>query len=145
MAHVSVPLTREPEIIGQTPEGFIVNWPPVGGTLDGPAFRAIVIPGGEHQAVIRTDGMAILRSSVTIKTDDHALIEMRHMGTVDYGRNWQHWLQAGNWPAKLPVRKEIRLLTAATRYEWLNRLLCLGIGEVRPADAFYSYDMYSVE
>ena len=41
---------------------YILNWPPLGGTLDGPAFHARVIPGGEHQAVIVTEGLATLTS-----------------------------------------------------------------------------------
>ena len=40
LVRASVPLTDQPEIIGQTPEGFVVDWPPVGGTLDGSAFHA---------------------------------------------------------------------------------------------------------
>jgi hypothetical protein len=144
LVHVRVPLTKVPQIIGQTPAGFVVNWPPVGGTLDGPAFHATVIPGGEHQAIVRTDGMAILTSSVTVQTDDRALILLRHTGTVDYGRDWADWLRTGRWPATLPVRKEIRILTAHPKYTWLNRLQCLGVGEVRPAESFYTYDMYAL-
>jgi hypothetical protein len=144
MVHVSVPLIPKPQIIGQTPGGFIVNWPPIGGTLSGPAFQAVVIPGGEHQVIVRPDGMAILTSSVTVESYDHALISLRHTGTVDYGRDWAQWLRDGRWPPALPVRKEIRILTAHPRYEWLNRLQCIGVGEVRPAEAFYTYDMYSI-
>ena len=44
----------------------------------------------------------------------------------------------------LPVRTHIRLLTAESRYRWLNRLFCVSIGEVRPAEHIYSYDLYAV-
>jgi hypothetical protein len=44
----------------------------------------------------------------------------------------------------LPVRSHIRLLTADPRYGRLNRLDCLGVGEVRPRDYLYVYDMYAI-
>jgi hypothetical protein len=144
LVHVRVPLTRQPELIGETPAGYVVNWPPVSGTLDGPAFHATVIPGGEHQTTVRADGIGVLSASVTIQTHDRALIALRHSGTVDYGEDWAARLPLGNWPAVLPVRSHIRMLTAEPKYRWLNRLHCLSVGEVRPADYLYTYDMYAV-
>jgi hypothetical protein len=144
LVHVRVPLTREPELIGETPAGFVVNWAPVSGTLDGPAFHATVIPGGEHQTTVRADGIGVLSASVTVETHDRALIALRHAGTVDYGEDWAARLRLGKWPAVLPVRSQIRLLTSDPRYRWLNRLHCLSVGEVRPLDHLYSYDMYAV-
>jgi hypothetical protein len=144
LVHVRVPLAGEPEVIGETPAGFLVNWYPVSGTLDGPAFRASVIPGGEHQTVVRPDGIGVLSASVSIRTGDGALIALRHSGTVDYGEDWATRLSRGAWPAVLPVRSHIQLLTSHPNYRWLNRLDCLGVGEVRPAERLYSYDMYAV-
>lgn len=144
LVHVRVPLAREPELIGQTPAGFVINWPPVSGTLDGPAFHATVVPGGEHQTIVRADGIGILSASVTVKTHDRVLIGLRHSGTVDFGEDWTTWLPLGRWPAALPVRTYLRLLTSDPRYRWLNRLHCLTVGEVRPSDYLYTYDLYAV-
>jgi hypothetical protein len=144
LVHVRVPLARAPEVIGETPAGFVVNWYPVSGTLEGPAFRASVRPGGEHQTVIRPDGIGVLSASVSVETHDRALIALRHSGTTDFGENWAGWLSRGQWPPSLPVRTCIRLLTSAPAYRWLNRLHCLSVGEVRPAEQLYAYDMYAV-
>ena len=144
LVSVRASLAREPELIGQTPAGFVINWPPLSGTLDGPAFQATVIPGGEHQTIIRTDGIGELSVSVTVQTHDRALIALRYSGTVDYGEDWAARLPLGKWPAVLPVRSQIRMLTAEPKYRWLNRLLCLGVGEVRPADNLYTYDISAV-
>jgi hypothetical protein len=144
LVHVRVPLAREPELIGETPAGFVINWAPLSGTLDGPAFQATVVPGGEHQTIIRTDGIGVLSVSVTIQTHDRALIALRYSGTVDYGEDWAARLRLGKWPAALPVRSHIRMLTSDPKYRWLNRLSCLGVGEVRPAEYLYTYDMYVV-
>jgi Protein of unknown function (DUF3237) len=144
LVHVRVPLAREPEFIGDTPAGLVINWPPVSGTLDGPTLHATVIPGGEHQTIVRADGIGILSASVTIETHDRVLIALRHSGMVDFGEDWGARLQLGKWPTVLPVRTHIRLLTADPKYRWLNRLHCLSVGEVRPAEQLYTYDMYAV-
>jgi Protein of unknown function (DUF3237) len=144
LAHVRVVLAREPELIGVTPVGFVVNWAPLSGTVDGPDLHATVVPGGEHQTVVRADGIGVLSVSVTIQTHDRALIAVTYSGTVDYGEDWAARLPLGNWPDVLPVRSHSRLLTSDPRYRWLNRLACLGVGEVRPPEYLYSYDMYAV-
>ncbi|MBB3084089.1 DUF3237 family protein [Geodermatophilus sabuli] len=144
LVHVTVLLAGEPEVIGETPAGFLVNWYPVSGALDGPAFHASVIPGGEHQTIVRPDGIGVLSASVSTRTRDGVLIALRHSGTVDYGEDWARRLGSGGWPSALPVRTHIRLLTSAVEYQWLNRLHCLSVGEVRPHADLYSYDMYAV-
>lgn len=144
LVHVRVVMVPKPELIGDTPAGFVVNWPPESGTLEGPAFRAAVIVGGEHRTVIRPDGIGLLSVSVTVRTHDGALIALDYSGTVDYGEDGLRRLLAGAWPTALPVRSTIQLMTSHAKYRWLNRLLCLGIGEVRPSERLYSYDMYSV-
>jgi Protein of unknown function (DUF3237) len=144
LVHAHVPLTDKPEIVGQTPAGFVINWPPVSGRLDGAAFHAVVVPGGQHQTTIRSDGIGIVDASVSVRSSDHALIGIYHSGTVDYGEDWATSLAGGMWPPALPVRTHIRLLTAEPRYRWLNRLFCVSVGEVRPAERIYSYDLYAV-
>ena len=144
LVHVRVALAREPELIGQTPAGYVINWPPASGTLDGPAFRATVVVGGEHQTIVRSDGVGLLRVSVTVRTHDGALIAVKYDGTVDYGEDWAGRLAAGRWPAVLPVRSYVRLLTSHPTYRWLNRLDCVAVGEVRPPEWLYAYDMYAL-
>lgn len=144
LVSVAAPLAKQPELIGQTPAGYLVNWPPIGGRLVGSAFHATVIPGGEHETTVRPDGVGILDVRVTVETDDHALISLRYTGTVDYGADWVDWLRAGSWPDVLPVRSEIRMLTAHPAYQWLNRLQCIGVGEVYPRRSFYRYDVYAI-
>jgi hypothetical protein len=144
LVHVRVALAREPELIGETPAGFVINWPPAAGTLDGPTLHARVLPGGEHRTVVRPDGIGDLTVSVTVETVDHGLISVDYSGTVDYGVDWRARMTRHEWPAALPVRAHVRLTTAAARYRWLNRLACLAVGEVRPRDYLYLYDMYAI-
>jgi len=144
LARARVQLAREPEFFGETPAGFVVSWLPISGTLDGPALHTRVIAGGEHQTIIRTDGIGILSVSATVETYDHVPIGLRYTATVDFGEDWAVWLPLREWPASLPVRSQIRLLTADPKYRWLNRLHCLGVGEARLPEYFYTYDIYAV-
>jgi hypothetical protein len=121
----------------------VINWPPVSGTLDGPAFHARVVPGGEHQTVVRADGIGILNASVSLETHDRVLIALHHSGIVDFGEDWGGRSPL-RWPSVLPVRTHIRLLAADPKYRWLSRLYCLGVGEVRPTEQLFAYDMYAV-
>jgi hypothetical protein len=144
LAQVRVQLAREPELFGETPAGFVINWPPLSGTVDGPAFHARVLQGGEHQTVVRTDGIGILSVNATLETHDRVLIAERYSATVDFGEDWGAWLPVRNWPAALPVRSQISMLTSEPKYRWLNRLHCIGIGEARIGEYLYTYDMYAV-
>jgi hypothetical protein len=103
-----------------------------------------IVAGGKHQTIIRTDGIGILNVSVTVETHDHVAIALRYTATVDFGEDWAVWLPLRKWPASVPVRSQIFLLTADPKYRWLNRLHCLGVGEARLSEYFYTYDMYAI-
>jgi len=64
------------------------------------------------------DGTFELDLRVTLETDDAALIHMTFTGVRD---------DANHYFRTLP-----RFETAAPKYEFLNRLLAIGIGEVHP-------------
>ena len=110
----------------------------------GPHYIPGSLPGGEHQTIVRADGIGILSVSVTVETHDHVAIAVRYTATIDFGEDWAVWLPLKEWPAALPVRSSIRLLSADPKYRWLNRLHCLGVGEARLPEYFYTYDMYAV-
>jgi hypothetical protein len=139
-----VTLAHKPELIGETPEGFLMHWSPTGGTVDGPAFRATVHPEGEHEMLIRPDGIGEQSVRVTLETDDHALISVRYSGLIDLGMAGSALARNQRWPKSAAVHSAPRLLTAHSKYQWLNRLQCIAVGEVRPYDLLYIYDLYAV-
>ena len=139
-----ITIARRPDLVGQTPAGFVLNWAPTGGVVDGPAFRATVHPEGEHELIIRPDGVGILSVRVTLETDDRALISVRYSGTVELGPDGAKLALREQWPAVARVHSAPRLLTSHPKYQWLNRLQCLGIGEIRPYELLYIYDLYAI-
>jgi hypothetical protein len=145
LASIRVPL-REPEIIGVTPGGLLVNWfwDPGEGQVIGPKIKAKVRRVGGDWMTIRRDGIGVMDVRATIETDEGALILATYLGSCDFGENgYQNFLQ-GRWPESAPTRTAPRLQTSHPRYLDLNRLQCVGIGEVRMKELIYTYDLYAL-
>jgi glucuronate isomerase len=104
--------------IGVTPHGALSIFPVTGGTFEGERLRGKVLAGGGDWVAARADGMFDLDLRVTLQTDDGAFIHMTFTGVRD---------DANYYLRTLP-----RFETAAPQCAFLNRLLAVGIGEVRP-------------
>jgi hypothetical protein len=112
-------LTTAPvQDVGPVPVGSLAIFPIVGGTFDGERLRGKVLPGGGDWVTARPDGTFELNLRVTLETDDGALIYMRFTGVRD---------DANHYFRTLP-----RFETASPKYDCLNRLLAVGIGEILP-------------
>ena len=109
--------TAATEEIGPTPHGTLSIFPVTGGTFEGERLRGKVLAGGGDWVVAKSDGTFDLDLRVTLETDDGALIHMTFTGVRD---DANHYLRT------LP-----RFETAAPQYAFLNRLLAVGIGEIR--------------
>ena len=89
--------------------------------------------------------MAILDVRATIETrNDEALIHVSYSGVGDLGEDGYERFLRGDLPGSVPLRVVPRFLTAHPDYRWLNRLQCLGIGEVDLERSEVSYDVYAV-
>src|SRR5215468_9359546 len=110
--------TSATEEIGSTPRGALSIFPVTGGTFEGALLRGKVLAGGGDWVTARADGTLELDLRVTLETDDGAFIHMTFTGVRD---DPSHYFRT------LP-----RFETAAPRYAFLNRLLAIGIGEIRP-------------
>jgi len=104
--------------IGPTPHGTLSIFPIVGGTFDGERLRGKVLPGGGDWVTRRPDGVFELDLRATLETDDGALVYLTFSGVRD---------DASHYFRTLP-----RFETAAPKYDFLNRLLAVGLGEIRP-------------
>lgn len=109
--------TSATQDIGSTTEGTLTIFPVIGGSFEGERLRGKVVAGGDWVKT-RTDGTLTLDLRVTLETDDGGLIHMTFTGVRDDANNY--------------FRTAPRFETAATKYAFLNRLLAVGIGEIRP-------------
>ena len=110
--------TAATQEIGSTPQGALTIFPVIGGSFEGERLRGKVLPGGGDWVRARSDGILILDLRVTLETDDGGLIHMTFSGVRD---------DANGYFRTLP-----RFETATPKYAFLNRLLAVGIGEIRP-------------
>jgi len=118
--------TSATEEIGSTPHGKVSIFPVIGGSFTGERLRGKVLAGGGDWVTARADGTSELDLRVTLETDDGALIHMTFTGV----RN-----DANHYFRTLP-----RFETAAPQYAFLNRLLAVGIGEIRPDGPVHSIE-----
>jgi hypothetical protein len=110
--------TSATEQLGTTPDGTLSIFPIVGGSFEGDRLRGKVLAGGGDWVTAKADGSFELDARATLETDDGALIYMTFTGVRD---------DAQKYFRTLP-----RFETASPKYAFLNRLLAVGIGEIRP-------------
>jgi glucuronate isomerase len=110
--------TSATQEIGATPHGKLSVFPITGGSFEGERLRGKVRAGGGDWVTAKADGTFELDLRATLETDDGALIHMTFTGVRDDENRY--------------LRTLPRFETAAPNYAFLNRLLALGIGEIRP-------------
>src|SRR5215212_4010833 len=134
----------QPEVIGPVPEGVLVNFHVTGGEVNGPKVYGKLRPVGADWLTIRTDGVGILDVRATIETREEALIYITYTGVGDLGEDGHEKFLRGELPPTIPVRTIPRMQTVHPEFQWLNRLQCLGIGEIDTENLEVSYDVYAV-
>ena len=139
-----VALENPPEVIGPVSEGIRANFYCKGGEVTGPKLRGRCRPVGGDWLTIRTDGVGTLDVRTTLESHDGALIAIAYTGVVDIGTDGYQRFLSGNLPPRLALRVVPRCQTAHPGYLWLNRVQCVGIGEVDMERSHVSYDVYAV-
>jgi len=109
--------TSATQDIGSTPRGTLTIFPVTGGSFEGERLRGKVLGGGDW-VTAHGNGVFALDLRVTLETDDGGLIHMTFTGVRDEANHY--------------FRTAPRFETAAPKYAFLNRLLAVGMGEVRP-------------
>jgi len=118
--------TSATQDIGSTPQGRLTIFPVVGGSFEGDRLRGKVLAGGGDWVNDRGDGTFTLDLRVTLETDDGGLIHLTFTGVRDDAHNY--------------FRTAPRFETAAPKYTFLNRLLAVGTGEIRPDGPVHTID-----
>jgi hypothetical protein len=109
--------TSATEDIGSTPQGTLTIFPVTGGSFEGERLRGKVLAGGGDWVTAHGNRTFTLDLRVTLETDDGSLIHMTFNGVRDDANHY--------------FRTVPRFETAAPKYAFLNRLLAVGIGEIR--------------
>lgn len=138
-------LQLPPEAIGPVAEGLRLNFYITGGEVSGPRIQGKIRPVGADWLTVRTDGVAVLDVRATIETHDGALLYTSYSGLIDAGPDGYQAVLAGHLPPDgTPFRITPRYQAAHPAYQWANRVVGVGIGELHLSVPEVRYDIYAV-
>jgi uncharacterized protein DUF3237 len=101
--------------------------PVTGGTFEGPKLKGIALGGGADWILVRPDGVSELNVRVTLRTDDDQLIYLTYRGLLFTPKGGeQYWRTT-------PIFE-----TGAAKYDWLTKIIAVGVGKTVPGKAAYS-------
>ena len=131
-----------PQKLGAVPHGIRSIIPVTGGDFEGPRLRGKVLPGGGDWLLLRDDGVLELDLRITLETEDHALIHMTFQGLRHGPPDVIAALSRGEVidPARYYFRTLPRFETSTEGYAYLNRIITVGVGEVRRDGAMHRID-----
>ena len=111
-----------------------------GGTFAGERLSGTILPGGIDWLTASGDGATLLDARFVLRTDDDALIGMSFTGIRHGPPDVIARVNAGEPvdPADYYFRIVPRFTTSAPRYEWLNRVIAIGIGQRLASGPVYS-------
>lgn len=130
--------------LGQTPHGSRQIIYIKGGTFEGPKIKGIVLPGGGDWFIRRADRVVELDVRCVLRTDDNQLIYCCLKGINEMPADIAIRLIGGESidASKYYFRVTPLLETGSQKYDWLNRIVSVGIGELTPAGV--NYTVYTV-
>jgi hypothetical protein len=140
---ITASLLHPPETVGATPQGIRKNFFLLGGTCRGPKLNAIIRPSGGDWLLIQRDGVGLPSVRTTWETSDGAVLYADYYGVFDLGESGYENALQDKFPDRASVQLAPRFATDHPRYVWLNRLQCLGIGQVDLIKSVIAYDLYA--
>ena len=111
-----------------------------GGVFEGERLSGEVLDGGSDWQTVRSDGALTLDIRLVLKTGDEAMIGMTYKGIRHGSPDILARIDRGEAvdPASYYFRIAPFFETAAPKYDWLNRILAIGIGFRRGDGPIYS-------
>jgi hypothetical protein len=132
------------QVVGATPGGFRRVGVLPGGEFEGERLSGTVLDGGSDWQQVRADGAVTLNVRLVLKTNDDALIAMTYQGMRHGTPEILRRIDSGETldPSTHYFRTNPLFETAAPQYDFLNRLIAIGIG-LRRADGV-NYSIFEV-
>lgn len=114
------------------------------GRFEGPRLKGDVLPGGMDLKIVRADGAMNPNVRLILKTDDGALIFMHYTGVRHGTPEVMARIAAGEQvsPSDYYLRNTPYFETSAPQYDWLNRIVAVGVGRRMPDHA--AYDVFEI-
>jgi hypothetical protein len=127
-------------IVGATPGAYRRIGVVPGGSFEGERLSGDVLDGGSDWQTVRNDGTTTLNVRLVLKTKDDALICMTYQGVRHGPPDVVERIEKGEVvdPTSYYFRINPLFETAAAKYDWLNRVVGVGIGHRSPDGPIYS-------
>jgi Protein of unknown function (DUF3237) len=131
---------RKLQIVGATPGAYRRIGVVPGGAFEGERLSGEVLDGGSDWQAVRTDGAMTLNVRLVLKTKDEALIGMTYRGIRHGPPDVVARVERGEVvdPTSYYFRINPLFETANASYDWLNRVVAIGIGHRRADGPVYS-------
>jgi hypothetical protein len=128
------------QIVGATPAAFRRIGVVPGGVFEGERLSGVVLDGASDWQSVRNDGATSLDVRLVLETNDAALIAMTYRGIRHGAADVIAKLERGESvdAAGYYFRTTAFFETAAPKYDWLNRIVAVGIGHRRAEGPVYS-------
>ena len=126
--------------VGPTPGGYRRIGIIFGGRFEGQRLSGEVLDGGSDWQTVRGDGATALDVRLNLKTEDGALINMTYRG-IRYGPvDVMQRMDKGEVvdAASYYFRANPLFETSSTKYDWINRVVAIGVGHRRADGPVYS-------
>ena len=114
------------------------------GAFEGPRLNGELLPGGMDMKTLRADGSMTPNVRLVLRTDDGALIFMHYTGVRHGSPEVLARIAAGEIvaPSEYYLRNTPYFETSAPKYDWLNRIVAVGVGRRMPDHA--AYDVFEI-
>jgi len=131
---------RALQVVGATPGALRRIGVVRGGSFAGERLSGTVLDGGSDWQTVRNDGATTLNVRLVLKTRDDALIGMTYQGLRHGPPDVVARIERGEAvdPASYYFRINPLFETAAATYDWINRILAIGIGHRQAGGPVYS-------
>ena len=117
-------------IVGATPGAYRRVGVVTGGSFEGERLSGAVLDGASDWQTVRNDGSTTLNVRLVLKTEDGALIGMTYQGLRHGPADIIARIEKGEVvnPAIYYFRINPLFETEAAKYDWINRVIAVGIG-----------------
>jgi hypothetical protein len=131
---------KGPLVVGGTSNGFRRIGIVPGGSFEGERLSGQVLDGGSDWQVVRGDGSTTLDVRLVLRTDDDVLVTMFCWGIRHGPREIIERIERGEVvePATHYFRINPLFEAPEGKYDWLNRVVAVGIGHRRSDGPIYS-------
>jgi Protein of unknown function (DUF3237) len=130
---------RKLQVVGAAPGAYRRVGVVFGGAFEGERLSGVVLDGGSDWQSVRGDGATTLDVRLILKTSDDALIGMLYRGIRHGPPDIVARIERGEAvdPATHYSRTAPLFETGAPQYDWINRIIAVGIGHRRADGPVY--------